>query len=281
MTAAHLAVLALAAAAVLLGWGYFLRYRLVRPPLGTVNLGDVSFMVVGIALVPFLYLGLPGFAVGALLALSTLSALVFLFEPILRPRLVVWAAALGLVAADVALAVTVGTTDRAFLLVNDAVLVLVVVGITNLWAQGGLRARDLAILAGAIAVYDAIATGWLPLTTDLMVRLAGLPFMPMAAWPIDDGRWTGIGLGDLLLATVGPLVLRKAYGRAAGLLAVAVALASIVAVMLLGAAGIMRDGFPTMIVLGPLLVAQYWSWSRRGPERTTASYLAAEPHRGA
>jgi membrane protein DedA with SNARE-associated domain len=36
--------------------------------------------------------------------------------------------------------------------------------------------------------------------------------------------------------------------------------------------------FPTMVVLGPLLVAQYGYWQHRyGRERTTAQYLRSEP----
>ena len=81
-----------------------------------------------------------------------------------------------------------------------------------------------------------------------------------------------------LLAAVGPLVFRKAFGRTAGLVAVAVALGTVAAIMAAGASGLLRGTFPVMVVLGPLLVAQYAVWvRRRGQERTTAAYLAAEP----
>jgi hypothetical protein len=83
-------------------------------------------------------------------------------------------------------------------------------------------------------------------------------------------------LVDLLLATVGPLTLRKAYGRTAGLLAILIAVAAIAAVMFLGVFSRLET-LPTMIVHGPLLVAQYLYWHHRGPERTTAAYLGAEP----
>lgn len=86
-----------------------------------------------------------------------------------------------------------------------------------------MRARDLAILAGAIALYDLMATGFLPLTTDMIERLSGMPFLPMAAWPAGSGQWAGIDLGDLLMAPVGPLVMRKAFGRTAGIATMAIA----------------------------------------------------------
>lgn len=283
MTTAAIILIALSAVVLLLGWGYFRRYQLTRPPLGVVDLSDVLFIVAAIVLVPYLYLGLPELLVGTLLALSTLSAIYFLLEPAIPSRASVWAIALTLVAADVVLAVWRGTADRGFLLLNDLVLILIVVGVTNLWAQGGLRARDLAILAAALTVYDAIATGWLPLTSELIERLAGLPFVPVLAWPAGTDRWVGIGLGDLLLATVGPLTLRKAYGRPAGLLAIATALATIALVMTITTWHVLQDllptdTFPTMILLGPLLVTQYLLWHHHlGPERTTATYLAAGP----
>jgi hypothetical protein len=85
-------------------------------------------------------------------------------------------------------------------------------------------------------------------------------------------------LGDLLLAGVGPPVLRKAFGRPAGLAALAVALGTVAGVLLLGAGGWLPAIFPVMVVLGPLLVAQYAYWTRRrGAERTTQQYLREEP----
>ncbi len=80
----------------------------------------------------------------------------------------------------------------------------------------------------------------------------------------------GIGLGDLLLATVFPLVLRKAFGRPAGITAIGLALAAIGMLLALPLQGV----FPMMVVLGPLMGLQYLFWSRRrGQERTTWQYL--------
>jgi hypothetical protein len=276
MTAASIVLVALSTLVVLLGWAYFRRYTLTRPPVGVVDLSDVIFMVAAIVVVPYLYLGLPELLVALLLAVSTLSAIWFLLEPVLPSRRLVWALSVAMVAADVILAEWRGTADHTFLLFNDLVLILLVVGVTNLWAQGGLSSRDLAILAGALTVYDAVATGWLPLTTELIERLAGLPFLPMLVWPVGDERWLGIGLGDLLLATVGPLTFRKAFGRTAGVMAFVIAVGTIAAVMFLGTFTRLET-FPTMIVLGPLLVAQHLVWRRRAAERTTAEYLIADP----
>lgn len=42
----------------------------------------------------------------------------------------------------------------------------------------------MAVLAIAVAAYDLIVMGLLPLTTDMVGRLAGLPFLPMVVWPL-------------------------------------------------------------------------------------------------
>jgi hypothetical protein len=273
-----LALFALVALTVLLGWVYFRRYRVNRPPLGVMTLGDVAALIAGIVLIPYVYLFLPGWLVGGILALGTLGIVQLLLEPVLPLPWLSWPLALLLVAADILLAWRAGPDAVGYLAVNNLVIILVVIGVTNLWAQSGLKARDLALLGAALTLYDLIATALLPLTDELIARLAGLPFTPLLIWPLGEGLWMGIGLGDLLLATVGPLVFRKAYGRAAGITALVIALATIGALFALPLIGLLRGTFPVMVVLGPLLVAQYAYWQHRlGSERTTAEYLMAEP----
>ncbi|MGH2559890.1 MAG: hypothetical protein ACRDJH_12560 [Thermomicrobiales bacterium] len=278
MAGAYAVVIGVAAATVLGGWVYFRRHRMPRPPVGVVDLGDVAFVVVALVLLPFLYLALPAWLVGAFFALSVLSVLLVTLEPVVRRGEVRWLIGFVLIGADIALALGPGSTSRAYFAVNNLVLALVIVGVANLWAQGGLHARDLAVLTAAVIVYDVVATGWLPLTTDLIHRLAGLPFSPMVAWSVGEERWLGIGMGDLLLATVAPPVLRKAYGRVAGLAALAIALVTIEVMVAFAAFDLLRGVFPVMVVLGPLILAQYGFWlRRRDGERTTVAYLAAEP----
>jgi hypothetical protein len=269
----------LAASPVLLGWLYFRGYAITRPPIGVFNATDVAILIVAIILLPYLYLALPLWLVAVLLSASALSALSFTAEPILRNRWQTWLVALVLVGADVGTALQLGAMSPWFLAVNNVVLVALVVGVSNIWAQSGMKARDAAALAGILAVYDFIATGQLPLTTDLIQRLATIPFAPVLAFPARaDGRWLVIGLGDLLLATVFPLVLRKAFGRRAGLGALAVSLTVFAVLLVLGDRGILTGTFPTMTVLGPLMVVQYGYWRhRRGAERTTWQYQQAEP----
>ena len=187
--------------------------------MGVFDLGDVALLLGAVVLAPLLYLALPRWAAAGLLGLGVLGALLVVLEPVLgagRGARLAWPLALALLAADAAAALLPGAPAAAALAVNNAVLVLAVVGVTNLWAQSGLTARAAAVLAGALAVYDVVTTAWLPLTDALLGRLAGLPFAPLVAWPAGPASGLGIGLGDLLLATVCPLALRKAYGRRAG-----------------------------------------------------------------
>ena len=282
LTPAYWVVLGHAAAAVLLGHAFFRRYRVPRPPVGVFDLGDVALLLGAVVLAPLLYLVLPRWAAAGLLGLGVLGALLAVLEPVLGAARapwgarLAWPAALAVLAADVAAALRPGAPAAAPA-VNNAVLVLAVVGVANLWAQSGLKARDAALLAGALALYDVVATAWLPLTDALLGRLAGLPFAPLVAWPGDPGGGLGVGLGDLLLATVCPLALRKAFGRRAGLTAAALAVATIAALLALLDLGLVRGTIPAMVALGPLTVAQYLLWRYRGRERTTWEYLQAEP----
>jgi hypothetical protein len=248
---------------------------MTRAPVGVFNLRDVACVLGGIIAVPYLYLALPRWLVAGLLILSLSGLIYYTCEPVLRAR---WSAGLvtcGLVAVELATAQLAGGTSAAFLGANNLVLIVVIVGLANLWAQSGMRARDAAGLAAGLTVYDFIATAQLPMMGDLFRHLAGLPFSPLLAWSIDPaGHWLGLGLGDVLLAATCPLVLRKAFGRRAGLTALLLAGVALGALLLAPLPGI----FPVMIVLGPLMVAQYGFWARRsGAERTTWQYRQAEP----
>ena len=278
MLTAIMVVFLHAAGGILLGWGYFRRYAITRPPIGVFNLGDIAVMIAGIILVPVLYLALPLWLVVGLLALGAASVVYFAWEPVVRSRPLVWLITLGLVAGDVTAGLHWGVMSSGSLLLNNGVQVIMVVGITNLWAQSGMKARDVALLGAALMVYDFVATTLLGHMDQLFGRLAGLPLMPAFVWQVGDGRWLGLGLGDVLLAAVFPLVLRKAFGHKAGLVALGMALAVLAVLLLAPLVGLLTGTFPVMVVLGPLMVLQYAYWHRRhGPERTTWQYLQAEP----
>ena len=279
MVLASFVVLVHVTAAIILSWLYFRRYAMTRPPIGVFNLGDIAIMMGAVILVPFLYLLVSVWVLASLLALVSISLLYFTWEPVLRSVWAVWLVTILLAGADLFAALVTGIAPTWFFAVNNAVMVISVVGVTNLWAQSGMKARHAAILGAALAIYDLIATSLLPLMNDLFTRLEGLPFAPELAWPVNAaGDWLSIGLGDLVLVAVFPLVIRKAFGRTAGILAMTIGLGTISLLILSLISGLLVGTFPVMVVLGPLMMLQYAYWYRRlKQERTTWQYLQAEP----
>lgn len=177
-----LVILGCATCATFCGWGYFRRYEIARPPIGVFNLKDIALMICCIILVPFLYLVLPSWFAAGLLGLLTLSVLFFTGEPLLPTRWIIWLGALVLLLLDIGAALVLGTKHNGFFAINNAVLIIVIVGISNLWAQSGMKARDATLLGMLLAVYDVIATFQLPLMSDVLTRLATVPFTPLIAW---------------------------------------------------------------------------------------------------
>ena len=272
-------VMAFVVAAPVAAWIYFRRFELMRPPIGVFDWHDVVFMLVAIVVVPIAYLALPRAVVGTILCLLALNIFWFGLEPVLRYRSLLWPAAIGLVAADVVVNLTAPAGALWVVALNDFELVALAVFVTNVLAQSGMRARDLAFLVSGLAVYDVVVTTYLGLMGDLLRRLATLPFAPLVAWR--EGEWLAVGLGDLLMVVLAPLVLRKAFGRPAGLVAAVTSVAAVAGML----AAVRLDWFsrpiPAMVVLGPLLLAQYAWWRvRLGPERRTWRYLEVEAPTG-
>ncbi|MEV0316959.1 hypothetical protein ACIBKX_31990 [Streptomyces sp. NPDC050658] len=259
-------------------WWYFRRQRINRPPFGVVNLGDVTMAMTGLVLIPLLYMALPLAVVVVLLAFLTLGALQVTLEPVIGRRLL-WPVVLTLIAADVVLGLTVGVRSDAFLLINNTIMLIVVIGVANLWAQSGLKAAHAAVFAAVFTFYDALATWQFNVMFELIVKLTKLPLFPLVGWGLTEVRDSFlIGLGDLLLVSLFPLVMRKAYGRKAALCALLTGLATTALVLVLIAEDTIGHTIPVMVFLGPVIVAQYLYWRlTRGVERPTRQYLRAEP----
>ncbi len=271
---AILVMLAFAIGAITLSWLYFRRYQVNRPPIGVINLYDIGLMIGGIIVMPYLYLWISPWLVVGLLALGALSLLSLGLEPLVRSAWMGWAVSLALIGSDIAAAALWTTRSPAFMLINNLVMLLIVVSISNLWAQSGLKARDITLLGVALILYDLIATSYLPLMGDLFQRMMALPMGTQFAWRVGETGMAAIGIGDVLMAAVFPLVMRRAFGVGAGLIAIIGSFVVLVGLPLLPLTSI----FPVMVVLGPLMVVQYLGWRyQRRAERTTWHYLQAEP----
>jgi hypothetical protein len=246
-----LIVLACAASAPLLGWYYDARYMLARPPLGVINGWDICTLIMAIIMAPVLYLSVPRPLAATLLGVAFLAALYTLIEPVLRTRWAIGLTVLALAAADIMAArSSLGIAQWA---TNDLLVLLAVIGIATMWTQGGMSPRALAVLASFLAIYDPLTTIWLPVTGTLMLHLDTGPFAPLVHWGAGD-RHLSIGIGDLLVATAYPLVMRRAFGTSAG--ATALALACLTLTVLLAVATRIPGGIvlPVLAALGPVIV---------------------------
>jgi hypothetical protein len=274
---ALVAVTSGAAAAIAGSLLFFRRSRVDVPPIGVFGLDDAIAIGVFVTVMPFVYLALPYWLVVSLFALGGASVLQLAFSAML-PRPAVWSLVAALTAAEFAALARFGSGSDIFLTLNDCVLIVIVAGLANLWAQSGMRVRDAVVLGGGVAVYDYLATLKHSLTIDLMDRLAGVAFAPRLAFSVHGATTLSVGLGDLLFASVFPLLLRRAYGRRAAIVSALTGFAALAAMTAVAAAGL-APVLPAMVVLWPLMLIQYAWWRRQGPERTTWAYLAAEPRR--
>ena len=92
---------------------------------------DVVIAVLIIILAHFLYVVLPLWMTIELFALAALSALYYTMEPLLRIRALALLASSIFVVADIGAAWIFGTKNNGFFLVNDLVILLVIIGVTE------------------------------------------------------------------------------------------------------------------------------------------------------
>ncbi|MYV51672.1 hypothetical protein [Streptomyces sp. SID3212] len=253
---------------------YFTRVRMPRPPVGKYELPDVAVMTAVVVVAPLAYLSMPRTLVAVVFGLVLCAALQFTLAPLIGGGRA-WLASTVSVAATAVCAFA--DLPVAVTALTDVLLAAAVVGVANMWAQSGMRSLHAAWFAGVLCCYDLVATGLTSLMDRFAAQVMGLPFAPLLA--VTQGRPpVALGLGDLLLLVLFPLVALKAFGRAAGLLAAGVGVAVSAGVSLLFGLGVLTGAFPLLTALGPLIVLQHVLWSRaRSGERTTAEWRAGTP----
>jgi hypothetical protein len=263
-------VVAFTGVTVLMAWAYFGRFRIKRPPIGLFTLVDIVIMFIFIILIPFIYLNSPAWLTIGLLALGSLNILYFTWEAIIPHPLARWALVFAFLLADIGAAAVVKTGSNWYFAINNLVIGCCMIGLTNLWAQSGMKARHVIILALLLMIYDYIATSRLMIMSNIFTQLADLPFSPVLAWTT-DGAVHSIGAGDVLMATVFSLVMRKSFGRISGI----IALISMVMVFVIAPLVLSNTLFPAMVLLAPLMTIQYFYWRyTKGQERTTGQFFA-------
>jgi hypothetical protein len=255
-----------------LGSAFFRRCPLTRPAIGVMGLADVLFVLAVLVAAPVVSSSVPGWAATALLAGAFATLLHVVAEPFVRHRGVRWAIVSALVVCQIVLVLAGQSGSAAVPALNLVVLVGATVALANLWAQAGLKAWHATLLGVVLGAYDLHATVLTERTRVLVERVAELPLAPMLMWPTGSG-FLSIGFADVLLATVFPLVMRRAFGRRAQGIALAANAALLTGMLLVVQAHDARAALPVMTVLGPVMLVQYVGWRRvAGTERTTWQY---------
>lgn len=156
---------------------YFRRVRLERPALGVFNARDITLVLFFILLLPFLYLVMPSYLLTGMLVLTFSSALYMALRPFLRPRYL-WPLIIFLVAGNIVVTRTLmGTTQgwQIYWVLNNIIVLAAVVGVSNLYVQGGMYLRQVAWLSFILAAYDLTFTVFIPISQHLADRFHGQP----------------------------------------------------------------------------------------------------------
>ncbi|MFC6083210.1 hypothetical protein [Sphaerisporangium aureirubrum] len=268
------AMVALVAVLIAVAAAYCARYRLPRPPVGTYTYPDMVVIFAVVVVAPLAYLHLPGPVVAGVFGLVLLSAVQLALAPLVGGRRA-WAVSAVLCLATGAAALTGATV--AVTVLTDCMLAAGVVAVTSLWSQSGMRAGHVALFAALLTVYDLVATVATTVMTRFFAEVRGLPFAPLLV--LGDGPVpVAVGLGDLMMLVLFPLVARRSFGRTAGLVAALAGVAVTAALSALFARGVLTEGVPLLTVLGPVVVAQYVLWRATGHrERRTAERESPAP----
>src|SRR5919199_343723 len=157
MAASYLAVIAYSAAVITATWFFFRRTPPWRPWIGVMNIRDVALLFGVIAAFPYLF-RLPEWGTTTLLSILVALAGYWLVNKVSESRLLAGTVGAVVVGVEIATAAIAGDRSNALLLVNGAVLAPVIVGAASLFVKWGISARDVAVFAGLLAVYDAFAS---------------------------------------------------------------------------------------------------------------------------
>lgn len=262
---------------------YFRHIRMERPAVGTFNGRDIVFLSVFIIALPMLYLVLPGWALTGFLIVTFLASLSIGYRNLLAPT-TLWLTIGLLIGVNIWLAETQLGTVRGWQIywgLTSVIVLLGVVAVVNLYVQGGMRLKHIAILAFGLAFYDAFFSMVIPLTPQLADAFQGKPLDPSIGMRTALLS-SNIGIGDLLVYGLFTVAAFKAYGWIGakvsfGIVTVFGALLPATAPLVLSI--VIRGGInvvtPAQMFFGPAALVAYLWLRRRGQERTMAEYLAS------
>lgn len=269
--------------ACLLALLYFRRVRLERPAIGRFNGRDVMFLFVFLVLLPGLYLLLPEWALTCALVLTFSAALAIGYGPLLS-KTALWTGIGVLIGAQVWMGHNMIDNVSHWHWVwaeNSIIVLLAAVAVANLYVQGGMQLRHVALFAGGLAIYDSVTTLVWPISNMLIREFVNHPLFPAMGMRVHFDEAI-IGLGDLLVYAGFTIAAFKAYGKPGLRLALSL-------VVVFGAAVPALSGLlinfvdsrldvivPAQTWFGPAALIGYaWLRHRYGRERTMQEYLAS------
>lgn len=267
---------------------YFQRIRLERPAVGLFNGRDILVLFAFIIALPFLYLVLPTAVLTGVLVLTFSSGMYIALRPLLRP-LYLWPLILALVIINIVVTETLLGTRAGWQLywvLTDVVVLISVVGVANLYVQGGMRLRHVALFSFGLAFYDGFFTFVVPIISKLADRFEGQPLDASIGFAMGPYN-ANIGLGDLLVYGLFIAAAYKGFGKRG-------VIASFVIVSIFGAlmpataplviAATIRQGIgivvPAQIFFGPAALITYLLLSRQTPERSMSGWFSAQAAAG-
>ncbi len=267
---------------------YFQRIRLERPAIGVFNGRDIFFLLFFIVALPLLYLVLPSMVLTGFLILTFVTAMYITLRPLLLARYV-WLIIPSLIVVNVLVTETLlGTRTgwQVYWILNSIVVLISVIGVSNLYVQGGMRLRHISWFALSLGVYDGIFAFVIPITQKLADSFEGRPLDASIGFTI--GMYSGnIGIGDLLVYSLFMVAAYKGFGKRGVISSFTIitifgafmpAIAPLVITSLMrGTIGIV---IPAQIFFGPAAFVTYLWLSRHAPERSMAQWYSIQAATG-
>jgi hypothetical protein len=275
--------------AVGVGAPYYLRrVKLERPAIGIFNPRDICVLFVLLVTLPVFYLHLPRWLLLGFLTITFASALSIGLRPLLRPA-TMWVTIGALIGLNFWMGRNLlGTVLgwQLFWFEGSVLVLLAAISVTNLYVQGGMRLKHVALFAVALGVYDVIFTAFWPLTNQLVQSFLGYPLDPSVGFRLGFDN-AAIGIGDLLVYGLYVNAALKAYGRRAmrfalGLVVVFGAVLPSLVPLLIDYVDARTDVLvPAQAWFGPpALLGYLWLRHRYGRERTVKEFWASPDYAG-
>ncbi len=267
---------------------FFKQVRLERPAIGVFNGRDIGVLIFFILVLPLIYLVLPHVAITVLLTLTFTGAMYMALRPLLRPRYL-WPLIIFLLGGDIWIAYHYLDTVigwQVYWVFTSVVMLLVSVGVANLYVQGGMRLRHVAWFSFILAFYDLFFVMVIPLSQQLADLFIGRPLDPSIGFRMGADN-ANIGLGDLLVFCCFTIAAYKGFGRKG-------AITSFVIITIFGALlpslspliidFVVRANVgivvPAQASFGPAALVTYFWLARKAPERSMKEWMALEAANG-